>query len=216
MQDRVAQYPNRFKLNPVDGQENVVDLERMDGATQNGTPLNKSTLLSDETARMFNLEENSPSVTPDIVFRELGRRTSWKKVVEYESKTEEKTLTIPVPSSLKNNSELMILFFAGYSVGGTSSDISVYFVTSNQRKIMVTQKDIAQVSPTGGKKNFQKIGIVDIVPVGNGELSLAVGNLQQEDGNLLYNGETISSVVVTENVSNYKLYSNATIMIFAR
>lgn len=50
MQDRIPLYPGRVQLIPVDGQENTFDLVRADQATQAGDPLNKGTLLSDESA----------------------------------------------------------------------------------------------------------------------------------------------------------------------
>lgn len=49
MKDRIPTYPGRVKLTPVPGQENVFDLERADEPTQVGTPLNKNTLLRDDT-----------------------------------------------------------------------------------------------------------------------------------------------------------------------
>lgn len=50
MQDRVSLYPGRVKLEPVAGQANTYDLTRADQPTQEGTPLNKASLLSDATA----------------------------------------------------------------------------------------------------------------------------------------------------------------------
>lgn len=49
MQDRIPTYPGRVKLTPVTGEENIYDMERADDPVQNGTPLNKNTLLTDET-----------------------------------------------------------------------------------------------------------------------------------------------------------------------
>ena len=55
MQDRVSQYPGRIKLVPVSGQENVYDMEWADGATVEGTALNKANLLQDTTAGALGL-----------------------------------------------------------------------------------------------------------------------------------------------------------------
>lgn len=49
MQDRVSLHPGRVKLTPVAGQENTFDLVRADQPTQEGTQLNKATLLKDST-----------------------------------------------------------------------------------------------------------------------------------------------------------------------
>ena len=50
MQNRVSLYPGRVKLEPVAGQANTYDLTRADQPTQEGTPLNKANLLSDNVA----------------------------------------------------------------------------------------------------------------------------------------------------------------------
>ena len=55
MKDRIPLYPGRVKLNPVTGQENTYDMVRADEPTQDGTPLNKASLLQDETAALYGL-----------------------------------------------------------------------------------------------------------------------------------------------------------------
>lgn len=59
MQDRVSLYPGRVKLEPVAGQANLYDLTRADQPTQEGTPLNKATLLKDDTAEKYGLGDNA-------------------------------------------------------------------------------------------------------------------------------------------------------------
>lgn len=66
MKDRIPLYPGRVKLNPVTGQENTYDMVRADSPVQEGTPLNKATLLQDETADMFGLNADA---VPDDAFR---------------------------------------------------------------------------------------------------------------------------------------------------
>lgn len=53
MKDRIPLYPGRVKLNPVTGQENTYDMVRADEPTQEGTPLNKASLLKDATAVLY-------------------------------------------------------------------------------------------------------------------------------------------------------------------
>lgn len=68
MKDRVPAYPGRVKLVPVSGQPDVFDLERADAPVQEGTPLNKATLLKDSTAENLGLNPaNNPTV--DDAFR---------------------------------------------------------------------------------------------------------------------------------------------------
>lgn len=69
MKDRVPLYPGRVRLTPVSGQENTYDMVRADEPTQEGTPLSKKTLLQDETATLFGLDENA---VPDDVFEKTA------------------------------------------------------------------------------------------------------------------------------------------------
>ncbi len=62
MQDRVSLYPGRVKLEPVAGQANLYDLTRADQPTQEGTPLNKASLLKDYTCGLLGL---SSAAVPD-------------------------------------------------------------------------------------------------------------------------------------------------------
>lgn len=83
MQDRVPLYPGRVTLTPVAGQENTFDMVRADKPTQEGTPLNKESLLKDATASMLGLDA---AALPDDALKVLGRLHSglgneylWKK-----------------------------------------------------------------------------------------------------------------------------------------
>ena len=64
MQDRVSLYPGRVKIEPVAGQAKLYDITRADQPTQEGTPLNKATLLKDTTAARLGL---GASAVPDDV-----------------------------------------------------------------------------------------------------------------------------------------------------
>lgn len=68
MKDRVSLYPGRVKLTPVAGQADTYDLVRADSPTQEGTPLNKNTLLKDTTAALYGLGNEA---VPDEVFRKI-------------------------------------------------------------------------------------------------------------------------------------------------
>ena len=67
MQDRVPKYPGRVTLIPVQGLENTYTMKRADEPTQPGTPLNKSTLLTDATANLM----GGAVQTPDDAFKRL-------------------------------------------------------------------------------------------------------------------------------------------------
>ena len=70
MQDRVPLYPGRVTLTPVAGQANTYDMARADQPTQEGTPLNKATLLKDTTAAKFGKDTGA---VPDEVLNVLSK-----------------------------------------------------------------------------------------------------------------------------------------------
>lgn len=73
MKDRIPKYPGRVKLTPVSGQTDVFDMVRADEPEEAGTPINKQTLLTDETAVKLGLDPESDP-TPDEALNKLGGR----------------------------------------------------------------------------------------------------------------------------------------------
>lgn len=85
MKDRIPLHPGRVKLVPVEGQTNVYDLTRADEPYEVGTPLNKATFFSDETAQAFGLIGDR--AVPDEglklsakTFNNLGNIHTWRKI----------------------------------------------------------------------------------------------------------------------------------------
>ena len=70
MKDRIPLYPGRVKLNPVSGQANTFDLTRADQPTQEGTPLNKASLLKDATAALYG---KTAEAVPDDLLSVLSK-----------------------------------------------------------------------------------------------------------------------------------------------
>nr|DAU23171.1 MAG TPA: hypothetical protein [Caudoviricetes sp.] len=64
MKDRIPKYPGRVKITHADGTSEYVTLERADEPVSGneGTPLNKATLLSDDTAAELKLTGDDPTV----------------------------------------------------------------------------------------------------------------------------------------------------------
>lgn len=74
MKDRKPKYPGRVMLTPVSGQTNVYDMVRADEPEDVGTPLNKNTFLTDETAVELGLDPaNDPN--PNDALHALTERT---------------------------------------------------------------------------------------------------------------------------------------------
>lgn len=78
MQDRLPLYPGRVKLIPVAGQENTYDMVRADQPTQEGTPLNKNSLLKDVTAALFGL--GTDAVPDDVLQKIPSLFNDYKKI----------------------------------------------------------------------------------------------------------------------------------------
>lgn len=67
MKDRIPTYAGRVKLMPVSNQPNTYDMERADEPIQEGTPINKETLLNDDTASSLGLDEQA--TVNEAIFR---------------------------------------------------------------------------------------------------------------------------------------------------
>lgn len=112
MQDRVPLYPGRVTLTPVSGQANTYDLTRADQPTQEGTPINKASLLKDATAALFGL---GTGAVPDDVFEALGKYKQywWRR------RTPSKTQYIEKQNNVTSDNET-----SGISSSGTSVWVS--------------------------------------------------------------------------------------------
>lgn len=70
MKDRLSKYPGRVKLTPVAGQADTFDMIRADEPEEAGTPLNKNSLLKDETAVELGLDP-ADDPTPDDALKKI-------------------------------------------------------------------------------------------------------------------------------------------------
>lgn len=90
MKDRVPIYPGRVTLTPVSGQANTFDLVRADQPTQEGTPINKASLLKDATAALYG---KTNAAVPDDILNLLSKSTL-AQIKEKYTKTTIGTLAI--------------------------------------------------------------------------------------------------------------------------
>lgn len=79
MKDRTPRYPGRVRLTPT-GAPNVFDMTREDDPIEAGTPLNKATFLTDETAALFGL---GASALPDDVFSAIANGYAKIEIASY-------------------------------------------------------------------------------------------------------------------------------------
>lgn len=115
MEDRVPTKPNRVLIRPEDESPSFyATMTRADEPTQVGDPLNKSTLLKDETAALFGLDETA---IPDEVFSWIGKwgQSNWKLLAEY---TVAGAYAFVVPDDVN---ELGVFILGGGGGGGAAS-----------------------------------------------------------------------------------------------
>ena len=99
MQDREPTYPGRVTLTPVFGLANTYDMERADRPLQQGTPLNKASLLKDATAALFG---KTNAAVPDDILKLLSKSTTMQTVGKY-TKTTIGTLAVGKTITLNVN-----------------------------------------------------------------------------------------------------------------
>ena len=90
MQDREPTYPGRVTLTPVYGLANTYDMERADRPLQQGTPLNKASLLKDATAALYG---KTNAAVPDDILNLLSK-SALAQIKEKYTKTTIGTLAV--------------------------------------------------------------------------------------------------------------------------
>lgn len=117
MQDRIPLYPGRVKMTPVAGHENTYDMVRADEPQQEGTPLNKNSLLKDSTAAALGLTE---SAVPDDALLALLQASNFLSdaisgglSVDYQTYVGSGTYGSGNPTRLTFGGKPMVVFISG-------------------------------------------------------------------------------------------------------
>lgn len=98
MKDRAVEHPERYRIVPVEGTDNIVDLVPVPGeVTEEGTPINKSTLLRDETANILKITSGDPTV--DDAFLSVFSRAMGSGLVRLIVTVNGKPATAGIPIS---------------------------------------------------------------------------------------------------------------------
>ena len=125
MKDRVPLYPGRVTLTPVSGQANTYDLTRADQPLQEGTTLNKASLLKDTTAALYGLPNTA---VPDDVLSWISflnkyywrRKTFVDKYVVNESEDEK-----GVPITTSGSSARKVYYADSYTFNSEKSTFTL-------------------------------------------------------------------------------------------
>ena len=146
MKDRISQVPGRVKLTPVAGEANTFDLVRADQPTQEGTPLNKASLLKDSTAALFGLPNTA---VPDDVLAKLWRFPSnlgneylWEKYLVENSIVKQAYFQIVIADSTDSE------FYYGWGTYGKSLSIN------DKNKIIIEDTFIPTIAPNSSSMSY--------------------------------------------------------------
>lgn len=110
MKNRSPTYPGRVTMTPVSGATNTYDMVRADVPIEEGTPLNKETLLQDSTAASLELGEDA---TPDDALKKIIAKVNGITAASIGAVPTTRTVN---GKSLKNNISL-----TAYDVGARPS-----------------------------------------------------------------------------------------------
>lgn len=127
MKDRVPLYPGRVKLNPVAGQTDVYDLIRADQPQQEGTPLNKATLLTDATAEAIGLT-GDPTVNDALYALMRNIQPAVLNVYTIPSSTVKATLdntVVTASSNAQGKATLKLYQFGTWTITITTSSNTI-------------------------------------------------------------------------------------------
>ena len=133
MFDRIPENPGRVKITPENGGvAYYATMERADNPVQVGTPLNKATLLTDETAALLGLNADA---VPDDAFDALSHRA------QFASGSYEGTGTYGVdnPCTLTFDFAPKMVFMLGYidASGNYTAVFGAETAPSSQRHLHV-------------------------------------------------------------------------------
>lgn len=109
MKDRVSLYPGRVLITPEDGSTPYhATLTRADEPTQEGTPLNKASLLKDTTAALYGKDGTA---VPDDIFQFLGNRLTGELYASYTVQSSDETsIYIDMPTAELLNKHVVVVF----------------------------------------------------------------------------------------------------------
>ena len=140
MQDRVSLHPGRVKLVPVAGQENTYDMVRADSPTQDGTPLNKDTLLKDATAALYGLGADA---VPDDAF--ISLTNCFAQILVTTSPNTEVTASLngKTVSATADSSGLAILKIPGFGTWTISATVNGASISFDYEIKAIAQYEIA-------------------------------------------------------------------------
>lgn len=156
MKDRLPLFPGRVKLTPVSGQENTYDMVRADQPSEEGTPLNKNSLLKDATAALFGLGADA---VPDDVFVKIKTRLDETSQIAQSANNK-----IVYGSFIVPNGKVTLPFEPAYVIlSGTGSSEASIFTQTSYRQIKIKDGGFTALSLTGSTLKWESFDYSDTI-----------------------------------------------------
>lgn len=155
MKDRVVQHPHRYQLVPVSGQSDTYDIIAKPGTiTEAGTPINKATLLSDETAALYGLTGEDATVDGALAIIPHGYQSAEKlhgNVVYTDSMSKGATVQKNIAIGQGKKFGMMVIRVQDMTASSsTAPGILVLFTTNNLYTKAVGSDGAAASNGMGG------------------------------------------------------------------
>lgn len=189
MRNRLPQFPGRVHLAPVEGQANVFDLTRADGATDPGTPINKATMLSDDTEAL--IWGAVGDRTPNDAFGKMSELYQhWWSVLHGEAYSYYEGVKTPITASYD-------LFYQSASLSysknididdtGTitlSNPVTLTVTKSNLDSVKAAVNELVSAAPVYIECNSPGSGALEVryIPAGATGITYTASNTNQPAG----------------------------------
>lgn len=155
MIDRNVQYPHRYQLVPVAGQDGVYDIIAKPGTiTDVGTPINKATLLSDATAALYGLSGEDATVNNALSTIPPGYQSAVKtygNVAYTDSIAKGTALTKNIAIGPGKKFGMLVMRRTDGTVSLNFGGGIMVFFSTNNLKTLVIGNDFPPTSSTGNR-----------------------------------------------------------------
>lgn len=153
MKNRVSKYPNRFVVTPEDGSAPFqATITRADEPIEEGTPLNKATLLTDETANSFGLGEDA---VVDDVLNILHQKTFWTTLLDTTATADKTSFSATLSDDIRKYTDIAVICnapnvngssgSAHFSIGGAT----IYTRIANRGEILCERLGVYNIPGIG-------------------------------------------------------------------
>ena len=171
MKDRNVQFPHRYQMVPVAGQESVYDFVPVPGTiTEPGTPINKATLFSDATAALYGLAGDD--AVPDKALSNVGELINHEYGNAIYSENIAGSASVTKTIKIGDGKRFGRCTIMGNQTAHPTRSALVFFSTESARTMTATN---AQQSSTWSPAFFSRSDKGAVIPVNTNLPTLGTG-----------------------------------------